>query len=294
MTSRAPVKRSPCGLASRWLGSGRMPRLAAILVSAAIGLGACGLTPKPARPTSLGRANDGRLVGGVPLPVRGPGFRQARPGERTRYGLPRVVAALTRAAEEVARRHPGTAPLRIGDLSYREGGRHPRHGSHRSGRDVDLVFYLTDAAGRSRRGRGWLGFDVHGVAADDRMGAGALFFFDEARNWTLVRTLLSDDAGPVQWIFVANPIKARLLAYGRLHEPDRELLLRAAWVLHQPSSGNPHADHFHVRWLCTAEERALGCRDVGPIWPWLRKAHEKPARPPGQADDDQGLLRALR
>ena len=48
-----------------------------------------------------------------------------------------------------------------------------------------------------------------------------------------------------------------LLVTGAVHDP--RVLVRAAYVLHQPSSGNPHRDHFHVRIRCTAQERAAGC-----------------------------------
>ncbi|HEY6881788.1 MAG TPA: hypothetical protein VI299_27360, partial [Polyangiales bacterium] len=86
-------------------------------------------------------------------------------------------------------------------------------------------------------------------------------------------------------------IKARLLAYAMQFERDPRALLRAAYVLHQPSYGNPHRDHFHIRIACTGRERALGCQDAGPSWPWTRDAHEKPER--AGRDDDATLLHAL-
>lgn len=242
----------------------------------------CGLAPRAPGASTVGRPNAGWLPGGVPLPDRGEGYVRARPGEATRWGTPRLVGAIERAAAAVARRYPGGAPLRVGDLSWPRGGRHPRHGSHRSGRDVDLLFYLVGAAGQPTRGRGWLAIDRFGVAREDRRpggvpGSGALFFLDEARSWWLVRSLLADPEAPVQWIFVSNGVKARLLDWARRHEPDPALLFQAIWTLHEPSRGAPHDDHFHVRLACTAEERATGCDDYGPIWPWLRKAIEKPA-----------------
>ena len=82
------------------------------------------------------------------------------------------------------------------------------------------------------------------------------------------------------------------MAYAATHEPDPEVLLRATYVVHQPSKGNPHRDHFHVRVACTADERALGCVDLGPVWPWLRNEHEKPTWE-GPGVDDATLLREL-
>lgn len=202
--------------------------------------------------------------------------------------------ALTRAAAAVARAWPGGAALVIGDLSARHGGTHSRHGSHQSGRDADVLFYLLDHSGRSIRGSGFYAFDELGassVAAPSAPVSG-LALFDTARNWALVRALLLDEDAPVQWIFCADGIKARLLNYAAQNELDARALLRAAYVLHQPSRGNPHRDHFHIRVACTADERARGCLDEGPVWPWIRLAHEKPARE-GPGDDDPALLQAL-
>ncbi len=244
----------------------------------------------------MGSANRGWLAHGQALPERGVGFVRARVGDDTRYGTPALLSALMHAAAHVEHESPGGAPLAIGDLSARDGGDHDRHGSHRTGRDVDVLFYLVDAAGSSVRGSGFYVFDERGVS---QLGGSVttttlpeIAYFDTARNWSLVRALLTDVDALVQWIFCAAGIKARLLAYASAHEPDASLLTRAAYVLHQPSSGNPHADHFHIRIACTARERALGCVDPGPIWPWLRNEHEKPSWELTRLDDAT-LLSAL-
>jgi penicillin-insensitive murein endopeptidase len=260
-------------------------------LAAAIG---CGLAPLPRDAQSFGSANDGVLLSATSLGTRGEGFVRANPGDETHYGTRRLVGLLTRAASAVSRTFPGTAPLYIGDLSARHGGKHVKHGSHRSGRDVDVLFYLNDAQGRSQRGSGFYAFDERGVAYVAEPGAPVtgLAFLDVARNWALVRAMLLDDQAPVQWIFCANGIKVRLLAYARAHETDPELLVRASYVLHQPTSGNPHRDHFHIRLACSAEERSLGCIETGPVWPWMRDEHEKPSWD-GRGVDDATLLRAL-
>jgi penicillin-insensitive murein endopeptidase len=271
-----------------------------VLCAAVFAAGGCvAFAPESDGTWTFGQTADGVLVRGVSLPDSGDGFVRARPGEETRFGTPQLVGAITRAAAAVERDVPGGAPLRIGDLSWPGGGRHPRHGSHRSGRDADVIFYVVDASGRSSRGRGWLSFDRSGAARETAAPEGVapsneLFFFDEARNWHLVRTLLLDPEAAVQWIFCSRGVKARLLEYAAIREPDPRAIFRASWVLHQPSSGNPHSDHFHVRVLCTAEERAAGCWNRGPVWPWLRPERDKPA-PEDGADrlDDAALVRAL-
>ena len=257
----------------------------------------CGLAPRPRGEAdsvaSYGYANDGVLVDAVPLPESGPGYVRAKQGEDTRWAAPVMRDLLERAASTVARSMPGGAPLVIGDISARHGGQHSRHGSHQTGRDVDVLFYILDASGRSLRGSGFYAFDEQGASSISTPGAPVrgLELFDTARNWAFVRALLTDPEAPAQWIFCANGIKARLLMYAALHERDPRVLVRAAYVLHQPSSGNPHRDHFHVRIACTASERARGCLDPGPVWPWIRLENEKPERQ--GADDDATLIEAL-
>ena len=234
------------------------------------------------------------LRNGVALPDTGEGFVRARPGEATRYGTPRLVAALTRAFAGVAQRFPGGAPMRVGDLSSPLGGRHHRHGSHRSGLDADVIFSVTDPAGRSVRGRGWLAFNRFGAAVErlPDAPAGGLYFFDDARNWHFARTLLLDEEAGVQWLFVSWGVKARLLDYAARHEPDPRVVERAAYVMHQPADASPHDDHFHVRIVCSPEELAAGCVNRGPMWHWLRHL-EKPAVEPGEPLTDERLIREL-
>ncbi|MDB4976091.1 MAG: Murein endopeptidase [Myxococcaceae bacterium] len=273
----------------------RLHRVAAVcLASALLSLHiSCAPASRSHDAASFGYANDGVLLHGVPLPESGPGFFRAKPGEDTRWGAPVLRATLERAALTVARAFPGGASLVVGDLSARHGGQHSRHGSHQTGRDVDILFYLLDASGRSVRGSGFYAFDERGASSIHAAHAPVegVALFDTPRNWALVRALLLDEQAPAQWIFCADGIKARLLAYGALNEPDPRVLVRAAYVLHQPTSGNPHSDHFHVRIACTGRERATGCLDAGPLWPWLRLEHEKPER--AGCDDDASLVRAL-
>jgi hypothetical protein len=207
-----------------------------------------------------------------------------------------LVATIERAAAAVAERFPGSPPLRIGDLSAPLGGRHPRHRSHRTGRDADILYFAVDEHGVPVPGAGFFAYDRFGVARAPRdrcvppvarspgretprttVGCGGLVFLDEARTWLFIRTLLAADDVPVQWIFCSAGIKQRLLAYAASFEPDPDVIVRASYVLHQPTTGRPHDDHFHVRIACTAAMRALGCMDDGPVWPWQRREHERPA-----------------
>ena len=225
------------------------------------------------------------------LPDHGPGFVRARPGEGTNYAIPRLVRAIQGAAASVVESFPGGPPLRVGDLSYRAGGRHPRHRSHRTGRDVDIIFYATGADGEPIQGRGWVAYDLHGIGREPQEHGGQPMFLDVPRNWHLVRTLLLDKKAQVQWIFCSAGVKARLLEHAIAYEPIRELVFRAAWVLHEPSRSSPHDDHFHVRIACGARQRALGCIDRGPLWPWW--TDEVVKQTTRDTLDDRALVRAL-
>ena len=268
------------------------PVLLALLLGCA--LFGCASTAPSGRTISHGDTADGWLENGVALADEGEGYVRARPGESTRFGTPTLVQAIERAAASVARAFPGTPSLRVGDLSAPQGGRHHRHRSHRAGRDVDLIFYAASLDGAPAPGRGFVAYDRFGVGvASEEHGGGALRF-DVARNWHLVRTLLRDPEAEVQWVFVSNGLKARLLEHAAAHEPDAEVLFRAAWILQQPSRGAPHDDHFHVRIACRPEESATSfdaCRDRGPTWAWWRVAGAK--RDSYAPLDDLGLLQAL-
>ncbi|NCQ59656.1 MAG: penicillin-insensitive murein endopeptidase [Myxococcales bacterium] len=255
------------------------------------GSGCAELTWPYAGTVSVGTTGEGWLAHGLPLPDHGPGFVRGRPGEGTRYGTPRLLAALEHAAARVATDVPGGAPLVVGDLSRDLGGRHFRHASHESGRDADVLFYAMDAAGRSARASGFLAYDRFGLGMP-RQGEAPEEprFFDDARNWALVRALIEDDASEVEWIFCARGLKARLLRYAARTGASRELLFRASWLLQQPSHGAPHDDHFHVRVRCTDRDQSLGCRDRGPEWSWLRQQGAEDA---GESLADDFLVSAL-
>jgi penicillin-insensitive murein DD-endopeptidase len=127
----------------------------------------CSYTPSPLTPHFLGTVGTpsrGVLSAGVELPTSGRGFRWLDPMGH-HYGIPRLVNTLVNAAAEVERQRPGGAPLMVGDLSKRFGGRIPRHNSHRSGRDVDLLFYAETPAGEPVTSPGFFKFGPDGLAA---------------------------------------------------------------------------------------------------------------------------------
>jgi len=216
---------------------------------------------------SIGTTGRGYLVGGRRL-ESGPGLAvRASAKERgADFGTAALVEALARAARHVAERHPGSV-LWSGDLAAEHGGTLPPHKSHASGRDVDLAFYLDDAAGAPAESGG-----MSWVSSDGRTAAGLTF--SAARNWALVEALLRDPAVQVQWIFVASHLEAMLLAAAREAGADALLIERAARVLQEPGDSSPHGDHFHVRVYCGEAERLEGCLDAPPFHPWIDRHDE--------------------
>ena len=205
--------------------------------------------------TSVGSAQNGRIAGGgVALPERGPGFhwRTNRRNRESRYGTPSLVSALQRAAARVAERHPGS-DLEIEDLSFARGGRIRGHGSHTSGRDVDVTYYAQREDGtrldptvsrwflRNGRARGH---------RDERL--------DVERTWLFLSSLLADEAIDVQYIFMFRPHQRRFLEHASGPARARfEEVVRTPRGRHM----DPHADHFHVRIHCPAADVPHGCID---------------------------------
>lgn len=232
---------------------------------------------------SRGRPNEGWLAHWTRLPEVGVGYRTFRSeaqGGRM-YGTRRLVGMIQHVAEVTGRE--GRGQLRVGDLSQQGGGHVTRHHSHRVGRDVDLLFYV-----RNRHEDdvvltpGFVRFDERGNSV-----AWPNLQYDTERNWRLVETLLTERDIAVVRIFVASWIEQWLLEHARSQHRPEWLVERAERVMLQPGDAEVHDDHFHVRIGCTAQERALGCADGGPAWPWSTKEWEKDVAAP--ADDETVL-----
>jgi len=239
-------------------------------VACAALLSGCFNTPTPLAPGlhgTVGVPNHGVLTESEELPVRGPGFVRFRPRSSHYFGSPRLVRALQNAAAEVQRRAPGGAPLSIGDLSAKTGGRIPGHDSHRSGRDVDLLFLVTTPAGAPVPSPGFVRFESDGLARVD--GSSDYVRIDVDREWILLRSLLTSPEIGVQFMFVCHEIEALLIDHARaLGEPD-SLVSQAETVMLEPSDSLRHDDHVHLRIACAPDEAVAGCSGGGPRWQWL-------------------------
>lgn len=255
---------------ARGRSGGRAPRglVATLLVGLLAVLPGCGRAPSPLNPQfsgSIGMPHRGILTGSAELPKEGEGFKWLRHDDH-HHGLPRFVRAIERAAGKVARERPG-AILSVGDLSTRTGGQLLPHLSHRSGRDVDLLLYLTTLDGAPVESPGFIHVGTDGLAWDEK---GKRFLrFDVERTWLLVKTLVEDPEARVQWVFANRIVEALLVQWARARGERGDTILRAMDVMLEPHPGGPHDDHIHVRTACSPAEEVAGCEPTGPRRAWI-------------------------
>jgi penicillin-insensitive murein endopeptidase len=204
---------------------------------------------------SLGSPTDGHLVGGARLEAT-PYLRivPAYQAGDVRWGLGSLVMLLDDAARAVHRQFPD-AVMSVGHLSKQGGGDIDRHASHESGRDADVGFFIHSQSGRPLYSDHFVPFKGDATAPS---WPGA--YFDDARNWALVSAILSDPHARVTYIFVATPIRARLLAYAERTGAPQALRTRAAELMAQPRGSLPHDDHFHIRIGCPSDSH--GCIEL--------------------------------
>lgn len=196
---------------------------------------------------SIGSPTDGHLVGGAHLAETG--YLRIVPADTAgdvRWGVGPLVDMIDRSARAVRRQFPD-AITSVGHLSREGGGDIDMHRSHESGRDADIGFFIRTASGKPLLPSHFVPFQGDGTA---RTWPGA--YFDDARNWALVSALITDPEARVTHVFVAAPLRARLLAYAERVGAPPSIRMRAAELMQQPHGTLPHDDHFHVRIGCPA------------------------------------------
>jgi len=247
------------------------------LAAAAVIQAGCARAPSPLAPQfggSIGMPHRGMLTDSAELPPEGEGYKWLRQDDR-HHGLPRFVTAIERAAAAVTRQRPG-AMLAVGDLSAKRGGQLLPHFSHRTGRDADLLLYMTTLEGAPAESPGFIHVGSDGLAWDEK---GKRFLrFDVERTWLLVKTLVEDPDARIQWVFVNRNIEALLLQWARARGEPGDTIAHAMDVMLEPHPGGPHDDHVHIRTACSRAEMAAGCEPTGPTRPWIealdRAAHD--------------------
>jgi murein endopeptidase len=214
---------------------------------------------------SLGTVTTGSLINSAEVTLPGDHYRILPPHllRNLRYTSDQLLEIVTVASVEVAREFPGSV-LWLGNFGRRGGGDISYSVSHNSGRDCDLAFYYSDAAGDHLSPPELLTVDRQGAAPYD----GVAYYFDVPRNWALVRSLISHREIQVQFLFIANHLKERLLLHAEQMGEPNDLVRMAEAVLQQPGRSNPHDDHLHVRIYCSQGDVTRGCTNIGRIRPW--------------------------
>jgi penicillin-insensitive murein DD-endopeptidase len=274
---RRPV-RGLASAASR--GFAATPATSAAL---SLALAGCFGTPTPLAPGlsgSVGWPHHGVQTDAVELPEAGVGFARYRARDGHYWGQPELVLGIQAAAARVEAEFPGGEPLLVGDLSARFGGKIARHHSHRSGRDVDLLWYLARLDGAPVKSSSFVPLSGGRPAWLPRQGYVAL---DTRREWALVAALLASPYLDVQFLYASKAVEALLLEHARAIGADPALIERAADVMLEPTDSLPHDDHLHLRIACSRERSVAGCEGGGPSWSWLGAP---PELGPGDAELD--------
>ncbi|MBN1611809.1 MAG: penicillin-insensitive murein endopeptidase [Polyangiaceae bacterium] len=243
---------------------------AALVLCGGLAAAGCIGCPTPLAPQlagSIGAPHSGVLTNAVQLPVSGSGYARFRPRGRFYWGHPGLVQMIETVAASLAKQAPASPPLVVGDLSAREGGKIERHHSHRTGRDVDLLWFVTTPDGAPVRSPGFVHVGSDGLAPVP--GTNEYVRLDVQREWSLFKALLLSDAGNVQWLFVSRDVEALIVDYAGSRGEDAELLWRAETTMLQPGDSSSHDDHVHLRIACSGEDAVHGCIGGGPRWEWL-------------------------
>jgi len=209
---------------------------------------------------SRGTPSEGSLDGGLQLPVEGYGYRLVHPERKASWGTDELVLGLRLVAAQFQNLHPGHPDLRIGDLSLERGGETPKHDSHESGRDADILLLAADGKGRAVEEDRFLPYDDTGK----REG----LYLDLDRNWDLVTLLLDNPHWQqgVDRIYLAAPLTRLLLERAEARRSTLEAPIARAKLERQIEKAKSvlrhwkgHADHFHLRLRCSHRDATHGC-----------------------------------
>jgi murein endopeptidase len=189
---------------------------------------------------SMGFADEGRMINSVPVP-EGEDHLLVSPDKA--FGTTETIEQTLAAIRRVRELHPSCPPLRINNISGKEGGYLRPHHSHQSGRDVDLGFYYPTVEPIRERKREKV--------------------IDVALNWELVKALATRT--DVELILVDRRVQQVLYDYALAAGEDK------AWLdsLFHAGMGSllfharGHRDHFHVRFY-NPRAQELG-RRVAPL-----------------------------
>ncbi|HYO70438.1 MAG TPA: penicillin-insensitive murein endopeptidase [Archangium sp.] len=191
---------------------------------------------------SVGFVESGRMVNAVRVPQpENNDWIVVSP--ELAWATKETVDYLSTAIREVRAQYPKAPPLRVNQLSSREGGYLRPHKSHQNGRDVDLGFYYPTAEPVRVRAR-----ENH---------------IDLELNWALLKALAIHT--DVQMILLDKRVQKVLYDYALRKGESKEWLdsLFNAGAKSLVKHARGHRDHFHVRFF-NPRAQELG-RRVAPL-----------------------------
>jgi penicillin-insensitive murein endopeptidase len=151
---------------------------------------------------SIGQVQSGFLAGGDELPKEGVGYKWRTAGDH-HFGTPTLVNLVADSIRSVHHFYPFAPPIYVGELSAKGGGALlPKHASHRTGRDADILFYVTTLDGLPYPNDEFLIFGGDGLAFSR---TGRFVRFDVSREWSLIRAIITNPYAHVQYVFISRP-----------------------------------------------------------------------------------------
>ncbi len=238
---------------------------------------------------SIGDTTHGRLVNGRSLEESDSLKILPKQKERDlRYGTSELVKLLDAAGRTLFEKTK--TPLWVGNLGRLEGGDIEWSVSHNAGRDADVAFcYQDPVTKRPIDPPDLVAIGKNGLSADNR------FAFDTARTWLVVRSMLELEGVSLQYLFISDPLKKKLLEHARSIGEPAKLIERANEIVRQPGGAAAHDDHLHVRVYCSAFDAGGGCRDIGYVHPYAKlhdgERDKTAARAREQATDSDANVR---
>ena len=180
------------------------------------------------------------------------------------YGREDVYQALLHSAGQLQRSHPGSYVAYM-DVITRRGGPIAKHLSHRTGRDVDILFFGRSEAGLEPRAMSWhtVGYVLNYDCTSQRNPAG--WDFDGERGWAFLMALKANPYVGVERIFVEPCVEAWLLEAGQaLGADDDDVSWAEKTLRYAGSRAGDHLDHFHIRF---SEETAAAPESAKALTP---------------------------
>lgn len=219
------------------------------------------------RSVSIGTVTEGTLFHGEALlfPNQHVGVLSVQLARGLQFGTDELIGAIERAATRVAQNHGGWTTW-IGNIGRRSGGDIPYSVSHNSGRDADIAFYYAAPTTGVQMVPPDL-LPVNSALQSERDGL--IYQFDVERNWAFIQALLEDTEIQIQFLFISNALKQRLLEYARSIDASTDTISRAETVMGQPGRRNPHDDHLHIRLYCSRFGVEAGCENIGRTHAWV-------------------------